>query len=965
VVTVNSSPIADVGADQAICNNEDITLVATGGGTYLWNTGATTDTIIVSPSTSTTYTVTVTSANGCTDTDDVIVNVSSTPTANAGSDETICDGESVTLTATGGTTYEWSTGATTASIIVSPSVTTAYTVTVTGQFGCSDTDDVLVNVNSSPTANAGTDQVICIGDTVTLSASGGTSYSWSTGENTQSIEVHPTATTTYTVTVSSANGCTDTDQVEVDVNAIPVADAGQDTTICENQSVILTATGGTSYSWSTGASTASINVNPSSTTTYIVTVTNGLSCSDVDSVIVTVNPAPVANAGSNQTICNGESATLTASGGVSYAWSTGDNTAGITVSPIITTTYTVTVTSANGCTDTDDVIITVIPGPTADAGADQSICIGESASLSAAGGVSYNWSTGETTQNITVSPGVTTSYTVTVTAANGCTDTDQVEITVNSLPTANAGVDQTICDNVSANLTATGGTVYAWSTGDNTASIVVSPLTTTTYTVTVTDANGCTDTDDVQVTVNPSPAANAGADQDICSGESASLTASGGGTYEWSTGETTAGISVSPVINTTYTVTVTSANGCTDVDDVLVTVLPLPTASAGADVTICSTESTTLTASGGVSYLWSTGGTNQSIIVNPSTTTTYTVTVTAANGCTDTDQVQVTVNSLPVANAGIDQTICDYESATLTATGGVSYLWSTAETTPSITVSPGSTTTYTVTVTDGNGCTDEDDVQVTVLTSPTANAGVDQTICNGESANLTASGGGTYEWSTGETSANISVSPLIRTIYTVTVTDANGCTDADDVEVTVLGTQTAEAGVDQTICNGENATLTASGGVSYAWSTGANTASIIVSPTDTTIYSVTVTSANGCTDTDAVTVNVNPLPVANAGIDQTICNGESATLTASGGVSYAWNTGDNTAGITVSPPVTTTYTVTVTGANGCTDTDDIIVTVLATPTANAGLDQNICEGDTVTLSASGGLDYAWSTGDNT
>lgn len=205
--------------------------------------------------------------------------------------------------------------------------------------------------------------------------------------------------------------------------------------------------------------------------------------------------------------------------------------------------------------------------------------------------------------------------------------------------------------------------------------------------------------------------ANAGPDVAICEGDSTILTASGGTSYLWSTGATTPSITVSPGSTTTYTVTV-SDGGSSDDDDVIVTVNPLPTANAGSDVAICEGESTTLTATGGDTYLWSTGATTASIIVSPSSTTTYTVTA-SSNGCSSSDDVEVTVNGVPVANAGPDVTISEGESTTLTATGGGAYLWSTGATTASITVSPSSTTTYTVTVT-SNGCSSNDDVVVTV-----------------------------------------------------------------------------------------------------------------------------------------------------------------------------------------------------------------------------------------------------------
>ena len=196
----------------------------------------------------------------------------------------------------------------------------------------------------------------------------------------------------------------------------------------------------------------------------------------------------------------------------------------------------------------------------------------------------------------------------------------------------------------------------------------------------------------------------------------------------------------------------------------------------------------------------------------------------------------------------------------------------------------------------------------------TADAGTDQTICPGTSATFSATGSTNYLWSTGDTDASITVTPTANTTYAVTVSDINGCSDTDDVMVSLHPAAVADAGADQAVCPGGSATLTASGGTSYAWDTGDTDASITVTPTATTTYVVTVTDANTCTATDDVQVTVHPAAVADAGADQAVCPGGSATLTASGGTSYAWDTGDTDASITVTPTATTTYVVTVTDA---------------------------------------------------
>ena len=218
-----------------------------------------------------------------------------------------------------------------------------------------------------------------------------------------------------------------------------------------------------------------------------------------------------------------------------------------------------------------------------------------------------------------------------------------------------------------------------------------------------------------------------------------------------------------------------------------------------------------------------------------------------------------------------------------------------------------------------------------------------------------------YQWSSGDNTISTTVSPLTNTEYYVTVTGVNLCTDVDTVMVYVHQLPPANAGDDEDICFGDDVTLTATGGTTYNWNTGDNTDNITVSPGTDTEYIVTVEDAWGCLDSDTVNVNVNPLPDAQAGEDQDICLGETATLTASNGNNYHWNTGDDLQSIQVSPGTSTEYIVTVTDGNLCSDTDTVTVNVFEV-VANAGDNQDICAGESVTLNASGGTGYQWSSG---
>jgi Secretion system C-terminal sorting domain len=415
--------------------------------------------------------------------------------------------------------------------------------------------------------------------------------------------------------------------------------AGTDQEICIGDATTLTATGAESYSWNTGETTASITVNPNITTTYIVTGTNSDGSTSTDSITVTVSSIPIANAGADETICEGEEITLNASGGNTYLWSNGATTQSITVSPSTTTNYTV-IAYQGSCSSSDEVIVTVKPRQTINAGNDVDIYLGESTTLTVIGEGSIVWNTGETTTSIIVSPTNTTTYTVSVTETNGCTSTDEVVVNVIGSFTANAGADVAICEGESTMLTASGGNQYLWNTGEITASIIVSPMSTTVYSVLVTkDSNSATD--EVTVFVDSPPDLQVSEDKTINLGEYVTLSASGADTYEWSNGATQPNIAVSPQQTTVYSV-IGYINDCSDIAQVTVNVANTISAYAGKDMTICSGNTQTLVANGGETYLWSTGETTKSIDVTPSEDTTYTV-IVSNDYSSDTDDVSVFV----------------------------------------------------------------------------------------------------------------------------------------------------------------------------------------------------------------------------------------------------------------------------------------------------------------------------------
>jgi PKD repeat protein len=575
--------------------------------------------------------------------------------------------------------------------------------------------------------------------------------------------------------------------------APPVASFSTSSTRCVGQSITFTdasTNSPTSWTWSFPGGTPSSSTVQNPTVTYTAagtyTITHtaanssGTSTPVSSTISVSSNPTVVA---SNTTVCRGSAVSITASGATTYSWNTGATTASISVSPTITTNYTVVGTNASGCSNTRTLSVTVNSTPTV-AASNTTICRGSSTSLSASGATTYSWNTGATTASISVSPTVTTNYTVTGTTT-GCSNTKTLSVTVNPTPTV-AVSSATVCRGTAANLTASGATTYSWNTGATTASISVTPTTNTTYTVTGT-STGCSNTRTVSVTVRATPTVSA-SNKTICIGSSTSLSASGASTYTWNTGATTASISVSPTVTTNYTVVGTNTLGCTNTKTVSVTVNTLPNVTA-TSATICAGATATISASGASTYTWNTGSNSANLSDSPSSNTTYTVTGTSSAGCVKSATASISVGSAPVITVN-SATICSGSTATLTASGVTTYTWNTSSNASNISVNPTSTTIYTV---NGNltGCSVGATQTATVTVNNLPNvvmSSITSPLCvNGSAVSLSATpGGGTF---TGVGVTGNSFNPSVSGVGTFTViynyTDANGCSASDSKTVSV------------------------------------------------------------------------------------------------------------------------------------------------------------------------------------
>ncbi len=898
------------------CDGDSVVLTASPAGSYNWNNGQTTQTIVVTqanitPSGVYQYAV-LNSSPACFASSKQVKVIFVTPTATItplGS-TALCPGGSVVLQANPGSSYLWSNGATSDSIVVSAAGT--YTVTVT-QFGnCYAVSTPVVVTQSAPVAAINGVLTICSGSNTTLTATAGASYLWSTGATTQSVSVG--TSNTYTVTVTYSGGCTATASVNVTANTNPVPSITGNNSICQGQSSTINAGSYAGYLWSTGATAATINVNTAGN--YSVTVTDANGCTGTASFNLTVNANPTPTITGVTSFCAGGNSTLNAGGGyTNYLWSGGATTQTINVTA--GGNYAVTVTNAAGCTATTNKVITVNALPVPAISGPAGICPGASANLFAGSYASYLWSNGNTTPSITTN--VSGNYTVTVTDANGCVGSSNYNLLAFQNPIPVISGTAAICQNQNSVLDAGSFASWQWSTGA--VSQTISVTQSGTYSVTVTNTDGCVASTSFNVVVNPLPVPIISGTSAFCSGNSSVLTTGGGSftSYQWNTSATSNAITVTAQGN--YVVTVTDANGCTASTNQAVTVWNLPTPVITGNNSICSGTQTTLSAGNYSAYQWSTGATTDSIAV--SNGANYIVTVTDVNGCSGTSApFALTINQLPTAIISGSTAICIGQSTSLqiqfTGTAPYSYRYSdgtsvsailnTNNSAAQILVTPGTTTDYTLTQINDANCTGNVSGVARVVVNPLPQPVISGSAgeCDGITATLTTGNFAAYLWSTGATSQSIAVNSSGS--YVCTVTSTAGCKASaihnfeaypvpvvsftNDSSLTcelpiINFTNTSqyqlgsvfEWNIDNTIYNSLNATHQFSGSGSYT-------------------VSLTITSPKNCVGEAIRNVNITvfPLPQASFTIapDQApLFNSEVAFGDASANaVSWLWDFGD-------------------------------------------------------------------------
>jgi gliding motility-associated-like protein len=971
------------------------------------------------------YTVSITDLNGCATTASVTVTEPAAITASTSNTNVSCNGGtdgSAAVTAGGGVgpyTYSWfpagGAGSNAANLGAGN-----YTVTITDANGCVSTASATVTEPSLLTSSVTTASSTCGNSNGTASAvaAGGTSgytYSWSPSGGT-AASANNLAAGAYTVTITDANGCTSSANANVANTAGQTAVASvQQDVLCNGGSTGIGAVnvaGGTApitYAWSPAGGTGATAANLAAGN-YTVTTTDANGCISADNITISQPPVLAASASSTPALCNGAAdgnANTTVNGGTTpytFSWSGGGGT-GATATNLAAGNYTVTITDGNGCITTATTTVTQPATLTANASASAALCNGGttgSATVAVNGGTSgytYTWfpsgGTGISENNLGAG-----AYTVTVTDANGCTQSATANVTEPGAMTTSTNSSPALCGSTNGTASVTvnggaGGYTYSWSPAGGT-NATASNIAAGAYTVTITDANGCQATDVANVANTGGPAVAASIQQDVsCNGGSdgsGTVSAAGGTgpyTYSWSpaggTGATSANV---PAGN--YTVTVTDANGCISSDNITISEPAAMAAQATPADALCnggnSGSAATVVAGGTAPYTYSwTGGGGTAAAASNLAAGNYTVTVTDANGCTTTAAATVSQPNAIVLNATATPALCNGGSsgtATVGVNGGTSgytYSWFPAGGTAAnaTNLSAGS---YTVTVTDANGCTQTASANVTDPAAMTANTNTTAASCGGSNGTATVIAGNgtapyTYSWSSGGNA--VTENGLAAGSYTVTITDANGCTATAAANVTNSGGATVTASVQQNVLcnNGTNgsAAVNVAGGVgpfTYLWSpSGGNGATASNLPAGN--YTITVTGSNGCISTDNVTITEPPALAAQASATNASCNGfndGSASVVVAGGTtpySYAWTGGGGTSAA-ASGLAAGNYTVTITDGNGCTTTAGATITQPSAITLSTTVTAALCNGASTGTSTAtagggaGGFTYSWS-----
>lgn len=863
-----------------------------------------------------------------------------------------------------------------------------HTMEAEGANGCmSDISNFAFNVIDTPNIRLSNLEV-CRGEAADIDANPYFEYyQWSgpgglisEGAGAYSIRVRPDTTTRYTLLVTGEGGCTGTAGVTVTVHDNPEI-ALADTSVCEDGALSLTAPDGYEhYYWSSNNGT-----DRRSTTIYVsepieleLTVTDYNGCTGSAAMLAGTYPNPVITS-RDFSGCIGDSIEIWPENRYSrYLWGNGETgmTLPIEVQEWPFNEFTLQVWNMWGCTSSGRIQVLPLAVPdgfmpySTDIGSglrtygDQDICTGDEITIEANGEFeSYEWSTGGAGKSTDVSFEQDTEMELTVTNENGCSASTQFTVYVHENPVFDIPDTSQCNDGSSISFSAPiEANRYLWSNGFTSMEAL--------YTLTRTQPlwleasnQHCTYRDSFTVAVMELPEIDI-ADTSICTGNSVSYALSEGySSYAWSNGQSGRYFEATPAASRIYTVEVQDTNGCFGQDGFFIEVTEAPSFFIDYEVGgICRGETAELTVSREFeSYEWSTGQYTRRIQAQPEYDSVFTVTVLATNGCSISKSITQEVYAPPVPQLR-DTAVCEGDYATLSHPGRYEIAWSTGASGNNILFRPSGDVTVHAVITDGNGCSAEDSMRVSVNRVPRENLQA-QEICHGDTASISLSGEyASCEWSTGDTAHSIAVSPAQTEIYYAEYTDFNGCSGRSDVQVSVLE-QYLFTLQSRDICRGDAALLTAPlGFASYEWSTGSRSNTAETAPDSTIEVSLTVTDAFGCSAHKTATVTVTQLPEIHIE-DIYICEGEYTAVTApQGNYTYIWSNGSTSRNTIFNYGDSGEHELAVIERGSyCENADTFMVVSVQRP--SLGIQPTVvCEGEPAEVVLPPQYDYTWQDG---
>ena len=874
-------PVIDLGKDTTLCEGNSVLLDATTpDATYSWQDGSTEATFTATDNG--TYWVDVT-VGACTVRDSIEIVFDLLFSFDLGNDTTFCnEGQVITIDATTtNASYQWQDGSTGATFDVTG--TGIYWVEVTVGT-CVVRDSIEFTYDEPPVLDLGENMTLCSSDfPITLDAYiPDATYDWSTGSTDSAIVVNGEANIFLTLTLGT---CEVEDFILIKEIVMPAINIGEDTAICESNTLDLdaTTTDATAYSWQDGSTDATFTVTDAGIYWVDVSIDD---CVARDSIEVSITPLPVINLGNDTTLCDGEILSLEATTpNATYSWQDGSTDANLDITQ--SGTYWVDVT-VNNCTTRDSIDVIFISATGINLGDDQTLCEGDELILDAmASGATYEWQDGSTDATFTVTNAGL--YWVDVIFGN-CSARDTIVIDYQAPPDLDLGNDLSICagENLSLDATTPGAT-YQWQDGSTGATFDVSSE--GQYWVTIT-LGPCIVSDTINISFDTSLSIDIGEDAEICEGDSFVIDATTpNATYEWQDRSTD--LTFTATQSGTYWVEV-SIGSCTATDSIDITVKPSPLVNLGNDITLCDGQMLDLDATlSNATYSWQDGSMDATFSVEQAGI--YWVDVTV-DGCTTRDSIEVIFGSNLDIDLGQDTVLCAGNILTLGVNiPGALYTWQNGSTNSIQNVNQ--TGEYWVEV-DVNGCTDSDTIYVEFVQPPFFDLGPSNvSICEGDSLvfDVTAlSPDATYQWFDGDDQPVKVVKD--EGYYAVTVTLAN-CSHSDEIQVSFMDPPAIDLGNDLVLCEGDAITLDATTpNALYTWQDNSNDATFELTQAGTYWVEIDI---NGCVNSDTIIVDyINP--VAEFDISDTeLCIGQNTTITYTGstsqGMTYTWDFGGGTA----------------------------------------------------------------------